>query len=364
MNILHISRTMDQGGAEKIVFRLACDARNRGQGVCVASTGGCYVTQLDLLGIPHVQIADMACKNPAVIWSNLRILIRTVREHNIDIVHSHHRMAGVYAMMLKAFFPKLKIIYTAHCVFYDKIRLTKLMLAANKVIAVGENVRSNLIERFGMKPEDIELVFNGVSYDCDYLAHRRPDLEQLRKDGWLLVGAIGRLTEQKGLDVLLSAFCRMRKQLPHTKLIIVGDGEQKCDLIRQTQELGLSDDVLMLGYQEYVSAIIYQLDFVVMPSRWEGFPLVPMETFAMGKTLVASNIGGINEIVHNGETGILVPRDEPDGFARAMCELATNTELRHRLEQNAHEYFHQNFKYSTFVENYQEVYHNLMEEDR
>ena len=128
MNILHISRTMGQGGAEKIVYQLATGMRGRGAKICVASSGGYYVERLKTKDISHYQIEDLECKSPLVILRTLFRLWEIIKEEKIDIIHTHHRMATVYAYIIKLFNPKLKHIYTAHNVFYDKKLLTKRLL--------------------------------------------------------------------------------------------------------------------------------------------------------------------------------------------------------------------------------------------
>lgn len=365
MNILHLARTMGQGGAEKIIYQLAsgcCSIENK---IVVASCGGVYVDALTKKEIRHYQVHDLECKNPQVMLQTLMKLSKIIKKERIQIIHSHHRMAAIYARILKFWFPKLKLIYTAHNVFYDKVRLTNLALSDTSIVAVGESVKENLMEVYQIEEDRITTIFNAVDL-ADLNGHdletdhkyewKHPLLQELKEDGNTLIGIIGRLSEQKGIDIFVKAMGRLVKTYPSVKGIIVGDGEKKEELLALIKQLGLEESIYFLGYQEHVTAIIKQLDFAAMPSRWEGFPLTPIEIFAMEKTLVAADIGGINEILVDGRNGLLVPKDDEKQLSQAMELLIVDLELRQQLEQQAKIDYKENYSYQSFLENYLQLY--------
>lgn len=362
MNILHISRTMGQGGAEKIVYQLATGMKEKGQGICVASTGGVYAGQLKKHHIPHYGLDDLEHKNPGVILRTLWRLHRIIKKEKIDIIHTHHRMAALYARILKLFYPKIKLIYTAHNVFTNKKLLTSLSLSGTFIAAVGKNVKQNLVEFFGLKEKKIRIIYNAVHIEKKDTDKHSAMLESLKKQNYLLVAAIGRLSEQKGIDVFIRAVYEVKKKIPQVKGVIIGDGEQREELEKLTSDLGLTSDIIFLGYQKYITALIGQIDLVVMPSRWEGFPLTPIEVFAMQKTVAASDIGGIREIVRNGENGLLVPKDEAEAFGEAIVKLLTDDELRSCLEKNGKADYESRYDYESFIRQYEMFYREVMSE--
>ena len=122
-NILHISRTMDIGGAEKIVYQLATDLKEEFDSVHIASTGGLWEDELKKKGIQHHKILDVESKSPKTLATNFRILCSIVKKHKIDIIHTHHRMAAFYVRLLMYLFPKVKHIYTAHNIFDNRLKL-------------------------------------------------------------------------------------------------------------------------------------------------------------------------------------------------------------------------------------------------
>lgn len=360
LNILHLARTMNYGGAEKVVYQLAAGIHKKGEHVVVASCGGVYVTLLKEQEIPHYQISDMECKNPKLMIQTVKSLVKIVKDERIDIIHTHHRMAAVYAAVLKIFFPKIKLIYTAHNVFYNKKGLTDLALFSSQIVAVGESVKKNLIEYFHIQPEKIEIIYNAImpeNMDINVCFH---ELNKLKNQNYVLVGIIGRLSEQKGVDVFIRALKLVKERKSNVKGIIIGDGEQKEVLQQLIAELGMEKDILMLGYQSHVNALLYQLDLVVIPSRWEGFPLTPIEVFAAKKTLVASDIGGINEIVKHGQNGLLVPKDQVQAFSRAIIELLENQELREQMEENGRRFYEKHFSCEKFLTQYYLIYQKIL----
>lgn len=141
-----------------------------------------------------------------------------------------------------------------------------------------------------------------------------------------------RLTYNKGVDVLLAAFALARLD-PDVELWIAGDGDQRRHLERQAQALGLQDTWRFLGALSRgdVKTLMQDCLFYVSPSRQEGFGLSNLEAMAAGKAVVAANVGGVPEVVLAGETGILVPPEDPDALAQGMRALTADGPLRQRL---------------------------------
>ena len=143
-NILHISRTMDIGGAERIVYQLSSDLQDEFDSVHVASTGGLWEPKLEAQGIIHHKIHDIDSKNPLTVLKLLLTIYQIIKTNKITLVHTHHRMAAFYIRLLKLINPKLVHVYTAHNVFKDKLPLYRFSLKNAYSIAVGQAVNKNL----------------------------------------------------------------------------------------------------------------------------------------------------------------------------------------------------------------------------
>ena len=348
-NILHISRTMDIGGAERIVYQLSSDLKDEFDSVHVASTGGLWESELAAQGIQHHKILDIDSKNPVTVLKLLFSIHQIIKQKGITIVHTHHRMAAFYIRLLKLVHPKLIHVYTAHNVFKDKLPLYGFALKNAKSVAVGEAVNKNLKEDIGIT--DSRVIYNGV-----VLKETDDQVDEIISYGGIKFGCVARLSEQKGLTYLLDAMSLLT--IKDIRLFIVGDGELRNELENKVKELDLQDSVTFLGYRKDIVECINSFDFCVLPSVFEGFGLVAIEAFMNSKTLVATDIPGLNEVVTN-KNGILVPAKDPAALASAIDKLAMDATLRKELASQAKKDYENKFSYPLFLENYRELYREL-----
>ena len=353
-NILHISRTMDIGGAERIVYQLSSDLKDEFNSVHVASTGGLWESELAAQGIQHHKILDIDSKNPVTVLKLLFSIHQIIKNNEITIVHTHHRMAAFYIRLLKLVHPKLIHVYTAHNVFKDKLPLYGFALKNAKSVAVGEAVNKNLKEDVGIT--DSRVIYNGV-----VLKETDDQVDEIISYGGIKLGCIARLSEQKGLTYLLDAMSLLT--VKDIRLFIVGDGELRNELENKVKELDLQDSVTFLGYRKDIVECINSFDFWILPSVFEGFGLVAIEAFMNSKTLVATDIPGLNEVVTN-ENGVLVPAKDPAALASAIDKLATDATLRQELASQAKKDYENRFSYSMFLENYRALYREIQGEPK
>ena len=358
MRILHISRTMGQGGAEKVVCQLCIDNKEAKQ--FVISCGGLHVKKLEEHGIRNYFMPDLDNKNPFNMLKCFFLILFVVIKEKINIIHSHHRMAAFYARIISMIFP-VKCIYTAHNVFNDKRKLTKFALEHTRIVAVGNGVKKNLIDFFGVENKQIDVIYNSVKISKTGLKNYL--LEKKKMNGMRLIGCIGRLTEQKGIDIFIRAIGLVVKNYPSVTGVIVGDGELKGELERLKDDLKLSNHILFLGYQDNIIDIIEQFDFVVLPSRWEGFPLTPIETFSQKKTVIATDIPGNNEIVME-NNGLLFEKNNFKELSLLIMELLESNTLLTTLEENAFLSYKEKYSYERFIENYKKIYKSMLEKEK
>ena len=353
-SILHISRTMDIGGAERIVYQLSSDLKDEFDSVHVASTGGLWESELAAQGIQHHKILDIDSKNPVTVLKLLFSIHQIIKQKGITIVHTHHRMAAFYIRLLKLVHPKLIHVYTAHNVFKDKLPLYGFALKNAKSVAVGEAVNKNLKEDVGIT--DSRVIYNGV-----VLKETDDQVDEIISYGGIKLGCIARLSEQKGLTYLLDAMSLLT--IKDIRLFIVGEGELREELENKVKELNLQDSVIFLGYRKDIVECINSFDFCVLPSVFEGFGLVAIEAFMNSKTLVATDIPGLNEVVTN-KNGVLVPAKDPAALASAIDKLATDATLRQELASQAKKDYENRFSYSMFLENYRALYREIQGEPK
>ena len=353
-NILHISRTMDIGGAERIVYQLSSDLKDEFGSVHVASTGGLWESELSAKGIQHHKILDIDSKNPLTVIKILYSIGQIIKNNEITIVHTHHRMAAFYIRLLKLFNSRLTHVYTAHNVFKDKLPLYRFALKNAKSVAVGEAVNKNL-------KEDVVITDSRVIYNGVVLKETNDQVDEIISYSGIKLGCIARLSEQKGLTYLIDAMSLLT--IKDIRLFIVGEGELREELENKVKELDLQDSVIFLGYRKDIVECINSFDFLVSSSLFEGLALNVIETFMNGKTMVATNIPGINEVV-NAENGILVPAEDANAMSKAIEKMATDPSLREKLANQAKKDYENKFSYPLFLENYRELYRELKGESK
>lgn len=352
--ILHLSRSMGQGGAEKVVLQLSQDKKYK---YYVASKGGIFEKSLKQQGIKHILIPDMDKKNPFEMLKTLVILANVIKKEHIDIIHTHHRMAAFYARILKFRFKNLKHIYTAHNVFYNKKRMLKFALKNAFVVACGQTVKENLTNYFRIPNKQIKIIYNSI--EKPEIFENNKYLENKTNEGSYLIGCIGRLAKQKGIDIFIQAIAIVIKQNPNVIGIIVGDGPDREKLENEVSNLGIKNNIVFLGFQKDVFSIMKQLKFVVLPSRWEGFPLTPIETFSVGKTIIVSDIPNNLEIVQDGINGLKFEVNNSDDLANKIQQLILNDALRFKLQNQAKKTYIERFSYKEFIRKYIAVYDEL-----
>lgn len=358
LNILHISRSMGQGGAQKIVLQLCNDDSSKNKHF-VASSGGVLVSKLNILKVPHFEIYDMENKDPISIIRNIKKLYSVIHEYKIDIIHAHHRMAAFYSRLLATLSPNLKCIYTAHNIFENKKLFTRFSLKRSTIVAVGQGVANNLENYFEIDIDRINVIYNSVKKAQLNFELLDSDIKRLKEQGRIVVAFIGRLTKQKGVDIFLKAMSIVLKDIENVFGVVIGNGEEISEMKRMCRELGIENRILFLGYKNNVNEIITQVDFVVLPSRWEGFPLTPIEVFSNGKTIVASNISGNNEIVIDKQNGLLFESENYSVLGDRIIRLVKDKKLLKELESGALDSFTKKYEYNVFKKKYLDLYENI-----
>lgn len=156
---------------------------------------------------------------------------------------------------------------------------------------------------------------------------------------------VGRLHPVKRVPLLLEAFAQLRKKIPNIMLKIVGDGEERQNLLELSQKLELGNSVTFMGFQTHdkVLQIMKQSDLIVLPSKMEGNPRVIVEAMMLKVPVVAAKVIGIKDIIKHGETGHLIAKDVPEDLAQAIEYVLTNKQYAEKIAENAYEFAKQNF---------------------
>lgn len=355
-NILFFCRATQHAGTENVVLQLCEILSPYVNKIIVCSSMGFKLELLQNIGIRHYAIPDIELKSPSIMLKIFFAVKSIIKKENITIVHTHHRMAAFYTSLLHRFYNFI-YINTCHNTFTNKKRLTRTAYKSANLIACGEKVEKNLTTYFGLPNEQVQVIHNAVKPFKESLI-QDSQLEELRMKNYFLVGNIGRLSEQKGMEYFIQSIPIVLKKHPKTKFLIIGSGENKEKLQKMVVNMNLKETVLFLGYRSDIQNVMSQLDLIVLSSLWEGLPLTPIEAFSVGKTVVATDVDGTSEIVTK-ENGILVESKNPIEIANAIILLATNNKKRKMLEENAYLTYLNKFSFDRFKKKYLDFYQSL-----
>jgi glycosyltransferase involved in cell wall biosynthesis len=232
-----------------------------------------------------------------------------------------------------------------------------LARGVGRYIAVSHDVARRLRSTFNWPSHKIEVIHNAVHLDR-YRCPVDPELRlQLSRDtDRPVVLTVGRLDVQKGLDVLLRAAVRVSE----ARFVIAGEGPERAILEAQAADLALGDRVLFLGYRTDIPELLAASDVFVLPSRFEGSSLAVLEAMAAGKPVISSAIGGTDELILSGDSGLLVPPDDPEALATELTRVLSAPELRGRLGSAARSRVETEFSAPAMAGRVMRVYEDLL----
>jgi glycosyltransferase involved in cell wall biosynthesis len=329
MRILHIVSTLKRGGvASSLAYLLPELDRIAGFDVDVATMHGSggFGQELARLGLTPYRL-DLDHKYDLRARGRLRSLILRGR---YDVVHSHGWPCLLFAALAVPRGTRAPVLVTTeHNVTNRRRRpllrpVDRLLYRPySNIVAVSQAVADSLARWHpGLEPR-ITTIHNGIL--PDRFVASSGARERIRKEHGIperapaLVTVAGGLTAQKGIDVLLTALASLSGTdalRPH--LVLVGDGPLRSDLDGQARRLDLTPRVHFLGFRSDIPDLLAAADLFVLPSRWEGCPMVLLEAMAAGVPVVATRVGGVPEIVDHDRSGLLVPPEDPEALAAAI----------------------------------------------
>ncbi len=282
-----------------------------------------------------------------------------------DLVHAHGLRAALIGV------PSAKLagvpsLFTAHNLLPPTSRLQRVLLrhigrATNAIIAVSQAVADTLTDA-GVPAANIHVIPNGIPTtqyrSRDFIADNMLDFVP---EGAVVVLAIGRLSPEKGFDVLLDAFPYVLANISSACLLLAGDGPEADSLRTQAQNSPAVSHIQFLGRVVDVVPLLHRAQVVAIPSRQEGQGLVALEAMAAGLPVVASRVGGLKETVVDGVTGLLVPPDDPRALASALVQILRDTTQGRiaPMRQQATQRAEQLYTVERMILNIENVYRSL-----
>lgn len=334
MKILQVIPYFCFGGAETMCENLTYALRDMGHQVTVVSLYNEHTPISERMEGAGIRILYLD-KKLGLDVSMVSKLARIMKQEHPDVVHTHLDVIK-YAVAAAKLVGVKRCVHTVHNVA-DKEAEGRLQKIINKAyftlgwsvpVALSPLVQKTIVDFYGMPEEKVPMVYNGVD-----LSRCVPRKDYKPGEHFTFVH-IGRFNEQKNHKGLLKAFQTVLSRHPHCRLNLLGDGELFAETKAYAAELGIEENVRFLGSQSNVYPYLNEADAFLLPSNYEGMPMTIIEAMGTGLPIVATRVGGVPDMITDGESGLLIPIDS-NAVAEACEKLIADQELRERLGSNA-----------------------------
>ena len=363
VKVLLVTHDLNIGGLQRVVVDIALnlDPARYTVSVCVLREGGAFEKELRDAKIMVHRVPATPGKVDYLAFLKIRQLIKDIAP---DIVHTHNSQPFIEGALAGVFAGMPAMVHTDHGrQFPDKRRYMWMEWLASHVvsdiISVSDDNKASLVKYEHISESKIRVIPNGIDekkyrIQVDRIA-KRADLG-LEPDVWPVLGWCGRLSPEKGLIFLIRALRDLSSSYPRLRLLLMGEGVLRNELEAQAEAEGVAPYVRFLGARADVPDVLQVVDVFVLPSLREGLPLVLLEAMAAGVPIVATDVGGNRQAVHEGQNGFLVPSENPAALAQAIRRLIDDETLRTQFSRQARQLFEQHFTIGRMVEQYDRVY--------
>lgn len=301
-------------------------------------------------------------------------LFALCQRERFDIVHTHTSKGGFLGRIAATLAGVPVIIHTIHGFSFNELTPSSKVAfytalerpvgrLCDVMISVTEQHRRLAIDKGIARPDKVVTIHNGINLSqFDDLAAQDGMREELGlSDQARLIGAVGRLTAEKGQVYLLEAMPSIVQKYPNAHLVFVGDGPEEAALKSQAQALGIAEHCSFLGFRRDVPRLLACFDIFVQPSPREGLSITLLEAMAAGKPVIAANITGNQEVVDDGIDGILCQPMSSRALEEAIIHLIENPEKVHLLEKRARDKVERHFDERIMLERTLELYKSQIE---
>jgi glycosyltransferase involved in cell wall biosynthesis len=345
------------GGGQKVFLLMVTELTNRGIDVIVVLPAGPLV---DLL-------KDVAAKLYIIEYNLKSIpkLIKIIKGNDVGLINTFLTKCSLYFLMANLYYRVPICCTLLNAIIHEKLTPLQRVIypflyrtiekLSDGIIVNSYQNKKHFIEVGGMDESAVDVIYSGVDFPLLETTKEPSTFEKKR----LVIGAIGRLAPEKGHKYLLEALTYI-EDIDYD-CWIVGDGPLRLELEEYVSHNGLTGRVKFWGFREDVPKILEDISMVVMPSLDETFGLTIVEAFGQKKIVIATNVGGIPEIVQHGVTGLLVSSRDAKGIAKMIRFCLSHLEAVHEMIENAFTLAHGKFTTNAMVDNTVIYYNNLLD---
>lgn len=357
--ILHTESSEGWGGQEGRLMREAEGLRKKGWRILMACQPNSRLEKA-------AKKADFPCftfkmKHSTNI-ATVKRLIKLFKQEQVDLVVTHSSidswLTGWAASLSR---PKPVVVRVRHLSGGIHTRLVYTHLC-DAIVAISKDIKWHMSENKGIKADKIHVIYSGIDtarFKLDKKpTHLRNEWEIKPEDK--LVGIIAVLRNKKGHRFLIRAAPEIIKKHPDTKFIFVGSGPKDKEIREEITAMGLQEHFILTGARKDIPEILNSLDIFVLPSQMEALGQAIIEAMSAGLPVVASNVGGIPELVKDGRTGFLVPKENPQALAEAINKLLAQPKMAKQMGQAGQQFVQSEFDYQHMIDKTDQLYKKLL----
>jgi len=364
VDVLHVIRSFEIGGAEKLVLKLAS---------AQAASGGVVPQIASLMGIGPLReeasarglITHVVGVGGVKYVSGMCRILRLLKRLKPDIVHTHNFLSHVHAAPVARVL-RIPVVHTKHGRAVTSIGWAPWLRRAiynlaDRIVVVSGETGTAFREKTGVDESKIRVVYNGI--DTGGLSGPGRDDARGRlgiPSGVKVLGTVSRLDRVKDHDTLLEAFARVVSRRKDCLLIIIGDGPERGNIERKVEALGLDESVRLIGFTDQVPLYLAAMDLFLQPSKEEGLSMTILEAMAAGLPVIATPVGGTPEVIDDGETGRLVDVGNAEKLASCIVEFLEKPDEYAVMAKNARLRVEREFTLERMAEGYEKVYREVL----
>lgn len=376
--------TLAFGGAERLAVQIAearAEAGDRSHLYVLAGAGALSETVSDRVALHHLDIPRASVRNPVAFGASIargrRSLRDRIRRDGVEVLQTHLPGANFWGLLLQRT-GVVRAVPTIHNnrefdygdadhwlrARFRRSAYRMMMRSCPAVVAVSGLVRDSMVEQLGLSPREstrMVVVPNGVPLPEPLPAAERDRIRERFgcASATPLLLAAGRHTAQKNFACLIEAAAILAGRDVEFRLVIAGEGELRPAHLAAVEAAGLAGRVVLPGNLPELGRVMQAADLFVLPSLWEGLPLVLLEAMAAGCAVVGTDIAGIAEVLRDGETGRVVPAGEAAPLAAAIAELVADGSRRSYLAAAARRRVERNFSFARVARDLGGIYHRV-----
>lgn len=345
--VMHIAQA-NGGVAEYLKSFLKYSDNSKFEHILLVSNDYKDEEQFFIDKVKKIYYVDMVREiSPIDDFKSITKIRKIIKEVNPDIIYSHSSKAGALVRVANITNRK-KAIYNAHGWAFDmnvsnKKRRVYILIEkflakiTDKIVCISDNDFEKAISERICKKNKLEQIINGIDFQ-EFLADK--DLSEVKnkyniQDNKRIIGMVARISEQKSPKTFITVAKKILESRQDVQFLLVGDGDQKEEVKEMIKSFGIEDSVIITGWVKDTASLIKIFDIGMLTSNWEGFGLVIPEYFISKVPTIASSVGGIKNIIRDGENGVLVSNQNIDTYVNAINQILDNDEFKKRISDQA-----------------------------